>query len=148
MGRSRQRRIMNSDEKIPVLKNNNNSPQLDNDKCTKFHLLTCICVSLLGIIIIGFIVIFILYLTITLNYRDYIDNSSVIISVPKLDQTTHQVFNCTSINPCEQFTCNDMQLLFRETPEQCKYNDWLTPILIAVGICACVIICQCIFNSN
>ena len=148
-----------SSETTPVLQNGVNPVQKAKDKrnqmktkavskinesqkrfdCFMYSGMCCV----LGTFI-TFVILIVKYFVDGYEERDRIDHDESTVRENFLDYTTNELVNCSSDDPCRDWTCEYVKEHFRRTPDECQYDDWMDQVIICLSILTCLAICACL----
>jgi hypothetical protein len=147
----------NSSEETPVLTHEKNPVQEIKDKrrqakaevisklskseknYKKVMLCSCVC-SILCLLILVLMIVW--YYTSVFEEREIVDQKEVVVSEQWIDYTTHELANCTNLQPCREWDCQYIKEIFHKHPDECEYMDHIIIVSILLGICICHIICS------
>ena len=108
--------------------------------CFMYSGMFCILVTFVTVVIL-----IIKYFVDGYEDRDIVDHDESVVYERWKDYTTNELVNCSSDDPCRDWTCEYVKEHFRRTPEKCQYDDWMDQIIICFSILTFLAICACIF---
>tara|TARA_Y100001935_G_C17310642_1_gene515835 strand:+ start:2927 stop:3394 length:468 start_codon:yes stop_codon:yes gene_type:complete len=93
---------------------------------------------------VTFVILLVKYFVDGYEERDRIDHHESIVYEHWKDYTTGDLVNCSSDDPCRDWTCEYVKEHFHRTPDECQYDDWMDQVMIFLSILTFFAICACL----
>ena len=93
---------------------------------------------------VTFVILLVKYFVDGYEERDIVDHKESVVYEHWKDYTTGELVNCSSDDPCRDWTCEYVKEHFHRTPDECQYDDWMDQVMICLSILTFFAICACL----